>query len=208
MRTHLASRHTITALLCLGVLLISACLESSQATSPQATGSQAAPPLAPSKEFEAGLDKYMEVQRKAVGAIPALPKETSDAALIAKHQQQLAAKIRELRPKAMAGEVFSPAVRQMVTATIKQKTEGKDGAVVKATILGDGNPKSSESPAPVNLAVNGTYPASAPLSTMPPSLLMALPMLPKELEYRFVGRNLILLDSQANLIVDFIPNVL
>ena len=208
MRTHLASRHTITALLCLGLLLISACVGNSQATSSQATGSQATPPQAQSKEFEAGVDKYMQIHRKAVGAVPDLPRETSDAALIAKHQQQLAGKIRELRPKAMVGEVFSPAVRQLVIATIKQKTEGKDGAAVKATILGDGNPKSAESPAPVNLVVNGTYPASAPLSTMPPSILMALPMLPKELEYRFVGRNLILLDSQANLIVDFIPNVL
>jgi len=60
----------------------------------------------------------------------------------------------------------------------------------------------------VNLAVNGVYPTTAPLSTVPPSVLMALPTLPKELEYRFVGRNLILRDTVANLIVDFIPNVI
>jgi hypothetical protein len=35
---------------------------------------------------------------------------------------------------------------------------------------------------------------------------MALPTLPQGLEFRFVGRNLILLDTEANLIVDFIPN--
>ena len=42
---------------------------------------------------------------------------------------------------------------------------------------------------------------------MPPSLLLNLPKLPKELEYRFVGRELILRDIAANLIVDVIPEV-
>ena len=57
----------------------------------------------------------------------------------------------------------------------------------------------------MNLAVNSTYPISAPFSTVPPSVLMALPPLPKELEFRFVGRNLILRDTKANMIVDVLP---
>jgi hypothetical protein len=36
--------------------------------------------------------------------------------------------------------------------------------------------------------------------------LLRLPQLPKEVEYRFVGRDLILRDVAANLIVDFLPN--
>jgi hypothetical protein len=39
-------------------------------------------------------------------------------------------------------------------------------------------------------------------------LLDVLPRLPEELEYRFVGRDLILRDVKANLIVDFIPGIL
>jgi hypothetical protein len=46
------------------------------------------------------------------------------------------------------------------------------------------------------------------LSTMPPSLLLNLPKLPEGLEYRFVGRNLILYDSKANLIVDILRNAI
>ena len=42
---------------------------------------------------------------------------------------------------------------------------------------------------------------------MPPSILLNLPKLPEELEYRFVGPHLILHDVNANLIVDFIPGV-
>jgi hypothetical protein len=38
--------------------------------------------------------------------------------------------------------------------------------------------------------------------------LAALPKLPKELEYRFLGRDLVLWDLHAGLIVDFIPRAL
>ena len=180
------------------LLAVCACAQSGQATSPQAQSQ--------SKEFQAGVDKYMEIHKKAVASVPAIPKETTDAALIAKHQVQIADEIRKLRPNALVGEVFTPAVRQMIVTTVKQKVEGKAGESAKATILGEGNPKAEA--VPVKLAVNGTYPTTAPLSTTPPSVLMALPMLPKEMEFRFVGRNLILLDSAANLIIDFIPDVI
>ena len=37
---------------------------------------------------------------------------------------------------------------------------------------------------------------------MPPNVLAALPPLPKDIDYRFVGKNLILRDTRANLIID------
>jgi hypothetical protein len=94
----------------------------------------------------------------------------------------------------------------MIVKTIKQLVDGPDGSSIRVIILGDGNPKSGNAPLPVNLAVNTAYPETASLSTMPPSLLLALPALPKTLEFRFVGRSLILRDAQANLIVDVIQN--
>lgn len=161
----------------------------------------------PLKDFQARVQKYGEIQKKAASSVPSIPREVTDPSVIALHQQQLAAAIRALRPNAMVGEIFIPGVRQMIISTVKQKLEGKDNASARATVLGEGNPKSGESAAPVNLAVNASYPTAAPLSTVPPSLLIALPTLPKEVEYRFVGRTLILRDTQANLIVDMIPNV-
>ena len=59
----------------------------------------------------------------------------------------------------------------------------------------------------IRLDVNQAYPDGLPLQSMPPSLLLNLPRLPKELEYRFVGRELILRDIPANLIVDVIPDL-
>jgi hypothetical protein len=60
----------------------------------------------------------------------------------------------------------------------------------------------------VPASVNGDYPAGRSISMMPPSLLAALPPLPPEVEYRFVGRDLILWSWQSGLIVDFVPNAI
>jgi hypothetical protein len=37
---------------------------------------------------------------------------------------------------------------------------------------------------------------------------MSLPKLPEQLEYRLVGKTLIIRDVEANIIVDFVPNAL
>ena len=60
----------------------------------------------------------------------------------------------------------------------------------------------------VRLQVNARYPASEPLQTIPPNLLANLPQLPEDMEYRVVGKDLVLRDVDANIIVDFIPNAI
>ena len=60
----------------------------------------------------------------------------------------------------------------------------------------------------VRVRVNAVYPEHIPLQTMPPSILLNLPELPRELDYRIVGRTLVLRDVGANLIVDYIPGAI
>ncbi len=55
-----------------------------------------------------------------------------------------------------------------------------------------------------SLRVNDAYPEGIPLQSTPPSLLLNLPPLPPEMEYRVSGRCILLRDIEANLIVDFI----
>jgi hypothetical protein len=43
---------------------------------------------------------------------------------------------------------------------------------------------------------------------MPPPVLEPLPKLEEDLEYRFVGERLVLVDAHAHLIVDFTEDVL
>ena len=47
---------------------------------------------------------------------------------------------------------------------------------------------------------------TVPLSTIPPQVLEGLPNLPEEMEFRFVGNSLILMDVHAHIISDYIPN--
>jgi hypothetical protein len=173
-------------------------------------GTQAgqAVPQDDAKEFQGRVQKYLTIQKKALGKVPSSPKETTDAAVIAKHQQDVADTIRMLRPNAIPGEIFTPWLRTTISAAVKEQVKGKAGVDAKATILGEGNPKSAESPAAVKLTINGAYPEKAPLSTVPPSVLMVLPVLPEGVEYRFVGHTLILRDTKANIVVDILPNAL
>jgi hypothetical protein len=201
MRMNLITESRFWSILFPCLLLASACVLSDMAV----TGVQASVYQDDTKEFETQIQKYLSLQKKAIGTVPSIPKENTDAALIAKHEKQIADAIRAARANAKQGEIFTPGVRRSITRAIKQTLVGKEGVDAKGTILGEGNPNSDLSAAPVNLAVNSTYPVAAPFSTMPPSVLMALPPLPKELEFRFVGHNLILRDTQANIIVDVLP---
>jgi len=63
-------------------------------------------------------------------------------------------------------------------------------------------------PVRLKLRVNYSYPEGVPLQSMPSTLLMNLPKLPPELDYRVVGHDLVLRDTIGNLIVDLIPNAM
>jgi hypothetical protein len=65
-----------------------------------------------------------------------------------------------------------------------------------------------DAPAAVPLKVNAKYPEGAPLPTVPADLLANLPTLPTEVEYRIIGKHLILRDTEADIIVDYIPNAI
>ena len=88
---------------------------------------------------------------------------------------------------------------------MKSEFKGKGSEPVKDTAR-QGNPVHEGKP--FTPKVNEGYPEDAPLSSVPPTLLARLPELPKELEYRLVGRHLILHDVESSLIVDFMPNAL
>ncbi len=160
------------------------------------------------KEFNEHVQKYMDLHKKIERSLPPLDKKESDPAKIVNHQKALSAAIRAARPEARRGDIFQRDVQPVFLMIIKEQLSSGKGATARAMILGDGNPKSPESPAKVDLSVNAEYPAKAPLSTVPPSVLLSLPRLPEGLEYRFVGRHLILYDGPANLIVDVLPDAI
>jgi hypothetical protein len=92
-------------------------------------------------------------------------------------------------------------MQAFVRGVVGRVFEGPDGKALRAAIAED-------NPAGTPVRINGRYPGAVPMSTMPPDILAALPQLPEELEYRFVGDRLILLDTKAHVIVDYVDDVL
>jgi hypothetical protein len=156
-------------------------------------------------EFEANVQDYIQVRNNAAKSAPELKKNMEPEALVAR-ERALASAIRKARASAKPGHIITPAAQKYFKTITMGEVRSSGGKPVKQTIK-QGNPPADKEGADVKLQINGTYPKAAPKSTMPASLLERFPKLPEELEYRFVGRTLILLDSTANLIVDYATEV-
>ena len=168
-------------------------------------GSEAEPPVTPIPtvqvaDFDQRIKDYVALRNKVDDGGAKL-KETKESLDIAAAQQTLAQRIRVVRADAKPGAIFTPEIREEFRRRLRPELQGREGAQTKAVV-------DEESPDKMRLQVNAPYPDDAPVSTVPPNILLTLPTLPEGLDYRFVGRHLILRDSLANLIVDFIPNAL
>ena len=196
------------AMLLSSLLMFAACSsESAHANrAPEPAAQSTAPKTNPDAEilvdFKKRIDGYMALHNKLEKEAPPL-KETKDPAKIKASQEVLAMKIREARKDARQGDIFTPEIRQLVRRLMDPEVKGPEGRATKAAITEESHELKS-----VPLKVNAEYPDNAPLMTVPPNILAALPKLPEDLEYRFVSRNMILLDTHANVIVDFVPNAI
>src|SRR4030095_12454612 len=159
------------------------------------------------KEIDEFLDEvgeYIDDHRKAAAELPKLPDKAAPEQVTA-YADGLAEKIKTRRHRAKQGDILTPRIAQIFGRILNAELtrSGPDRKVV----LTEGNPTGDEEQfGPVKVAINAKYIPAAPLSTVPPTVLLQLPPLPEELEYRFVGRALILRDTVSNLIVDYIPN--
>lgn len=155
------------------------------------------------RHFQEDVADYADLHAKQLaklGSHVAADAEESVAA-----QKALARAIAAKRDKARPGDIFRPEVQPLFRRLIAEQLQGPDALAARKAVV-EGNPAlEEESPVPVVVRVNGEYPSGAPRSTVPPSLLLTLPPLPESLHYRFVGGDLILVDSVAQLIVDVLP---
>jgi hypothetical protein len=151
------------------------------------------------KDFEARVNRYLDLRKKEAGSSPR-PTKSSDK--LSDNQEQLAARVKALRPDAKQGDIFTPEIAQYFRHQLSSSLAGPNGPMIRASL------RHAEPLRGLSLRVNETYPQGVPLQSTPPSLLLNLPPLPQELEYRIVGRNLLIRDTVPNIIVDFIPDAL
>ena len=158
----------------------------------------------PSKEFSAQLKDYIKLKEKALAGF-AEPVKKDDSQLIESRKVMAANAIREARPSAREGDLFVSETATEIRRIIRSEVKGTAGTSARK-MTREGNPVAEGTPFVPK--VNLQYPKEAPLSTVPPTLLVRLPQLPKGVEYRFVGKTLILYDADTRLILDLLPNAL
>jgi hypothetical protein len=155
-------------------------------------------------DFKKRVDDYVKLREKAESAAPVELEKKSQPAEIAMAEKSMAHNVRMARANAKRGDFFTPATQAMFRRLLRPPlAKGPDAADNKAIIKDD-----APEPKEVPFKVNAEYPKDVPLSTVPPDVLLALPALPKDVQYRFAGKHLLLFDAKANIIVDFMLNAM
>lgn len=169
---------------------------------PQTTTPPKDQPINPDAQALAGflsrVNEYVKLHKKVAAGLKHLPKEATPQQ-IDKNQRELGAAIKAARRNAKRGDIFTPESQAVIKKLLARVFGGPDGAALKASIM-------DENPGVPKIVVNERYPDSVPLSTIPPQVLQGLPKMPEEMEFRFVGNTLVLMDVPAHIIVDYIPD--
>lgn len=172
------------------------CMASAVGAAPQKPKARVNPNAAVISDFVKRVDAYVALHRKLEDTLPKLSKQTTPQEIDA-HQRALAKLIQTARKDAKPGDLLTPAMQRVVRALLRPVFSGPEGPQIKNEIL------DKEYKGDVKLAANARYPDEVPISTVPPQVLKGLPKMPEELEYRFIQNSMIIFDSHAHIIVDF-----
>jgi hypothetical protein len=152
------------------------------------------------KAFEKRVKAYVKLRDRAKAKVPKISKDSTPEQ-IAAHEKGFADALRVARADAKPGELFSAGIAAYLRRTLKNEFQGTDEKEIRKILLDDETK-------PVPVRVNYPYPEANAFTEMPATLLLKLPQLPKEVKYRYVRRNLFLVDTDNNLIIDYMVDAL
>jgi hypothetical protein len=150
-------------------------------------------------DFEKRVTDYAAFQKKLDATITEPPAGSEPSAFL-DHQRALARLIQRSRIGAQPGDLCPKPMRQVIRRLIGSVLSGAGGAQVRKSIF-------DENPGNMVLRINSEYPDNAPFASVPPQVLEGLPRLPDVLEYRFLGKRLLLIDSHARIVADIVERV-
>ena len=150
--------------------------------------------------FEERVREYVKLREGIDGRLPKLSKDSTPEQIEA-HKTALQDAVRAARAGAKPGDVFTDDAADFIREAIRKNFKGKRLRDLRKTIL-----EAETEGVPVR--VNYPYPEAKELVEVPAPLLLALPQLPKQVRYRFVGRHMLLVDRENGLIVDYMLNAL
>jgi hypothetical protein len=149
-------------------------------------------------DFSCRVQVYVDIRDRACMVTPV--GVSADPAEIRRASDALSMDTRTARAGARQGDIFTPAIAAVFRVAVGGCQNQCAGLLATVT---------EELDAPLPPArVHDRWPIGVPVPTMPPDLLAALPRLPSGLQYRFINRDLALIDIDANLIVDFVPDAI
>jgi hypothetical protein len=148
-------------------------------------------------QFVRATEDYAFMHRRLERRLPVL-EVNANPETIRRAIDAMSAAVRAERAAAQPGDLFNPAVRAALRTRIAKalRSHGYTPLDVMAAERAEG-----VDPSAATLRVNGTFPWSM-ATAMFPCALEALPPLPPELQYRLVGRDLVLVDVHASVIID------
>ena len=152
-------------------------------------------------DFEKRASDYVNMRETLEGKMPKLSREAT-AAEIETHKMNLQKSVQAARAAAKKGEIFSPATEELIRTIISKEFSGSKELSELLESVTEADTKG------VPLRVNYPYPESKEEIEIPPALLLRMPQLPKQLRYRFVGSNLLLVDRENELILDYMTKAL
>jgi len=196
-------RHkAICQLLFIALALPIILITSSRAAGQTAT---ATPQLSPTdkaavKRFEQRVKGYMKLRNQVKARLPKLSKDATPEQ-IESYRANFEAAVRNTRKGAKPSDIFNHEGSDYIRRTLKANFVGRDRVELREIVF-------NGETAGVKVRVNYPYPDQTEFVEMPPTVLLNLPQLPPEVKYRFVGRNLLLVDRDNNLILDYMTNAL
>ena len=152
------------------------------------------------KEFQEEVAEYLELRRQLDKMLAPLPPKAPPERVHA-YQLGLEKLLAAKRARSKEGDLFVRKVRPLLRRLIREILAGPGGRTLRAEIYDEAPGRT------FRININTQYPSVLPLSTVPYRLLSALPPLPVEIQYRIVGRDLVLLDIDAQIVVDVLRNV-
>ena len=192
--------------------IVAALLFASQAAGPAAQTRMAPPAaeeagpifqdLVATQNFQRRIDEYVLLHRLLETFIPPL-RVTRDISQNETSMRTLRLRIQLARRNAQLGEIFTADAARTFRRQIAGCLTREEWQAVH-----DDNGRNDEEELRVEaplLIPNMEWPERVPYDFVPPQLLRVLPPLPVELQYRIIGRSLVLWDHHANLIVDILP---
>jgi hypothetical protein len=151
-------------------------------------------------KFRKNISDYMSLRKAALKDLPDM-KLSKSAGKADDLQSRFAERIVAARAGARQGDICTSEIAAELKRLLAQTMQGADAVRIRKSLR-------NAEPTQLPVAVNGQFPDKLPLQSTPASLLLNLPRLPTEIEYRLVGRTLVLRDSEANVIIDFVREAL